>query len=128
MLWFVFFISCRELEHNAFSFDTLKVLLFFQMSLQDAMQRRCQEAIQGIFKTGPFTIVFFFFFFFLMLGQQGNSALLKRRFYLMQGKYAQAGPRRRTYVERTDWHGPLPWWLDSLSTPAVSTVPWPCKC
>jgi len=103
MLWFVFFISCRELEHNAFSFDTLKVLLFFQMSLQDAMQRRCQEAIQGIFKTGPFTIVFFFFFFFfLMFGQKGNSALSKRRFYLKQGKYAQAGPRRRTYVERTD--------------------------
>lgn len=60
MLWFVFFISCRELEHNAFSFDTLKVLLFFQMSLQDAMQRLCQEAIQGIFTTGPFTIAFFF--------------------------------------------------------------------
>lgn len=59
MLWFVFFISCREPEHNAFSFDTLKVLLFFQMSLQDAMQRHCQEAIQGIFTTGPFTIVFF---------------------------------------------------------------------
>lgn len=59
MLWFVFFISCREPEHNAFSFDTLKVLLFFQMSLRDAMQRRCQEAIQGIFTTGPFTIAFF---------------------------------------------------------------------
>lgn len=63
MLWFVFFISCREPEHNAFSFDTLKVLLFFQMSLRVAMQRRCQEAIQGIFTTGPFTIAFVFWFF-----------------------------------------------------------------
>lgn len=33
------------------------------MSLRDAMQRRCQEAIQGIFTTGPFTIALVFSFF-----------------------------------------------------------------
>lgn len=75
----------------------LTLLLFFHMSLQDAMQRLCQEAIQGIFTTDPFAIGFFNIFF-LMLGQQGNSALLKQRFYLMQGIYEQSGPRRRTYM------------------------------
>ncbi len=74
----------------------LTLLLFFQMSLHDAMQRLCQEAIQGIFTTGPFTIGFFYICYFFDVGPTRKLSPFKTK--VMQGIYEQSGPRRRTYM------------------------------
>lgn len=85
MLRFVCFIYLLQRAAALhFHFKNLQLLLFFKMSLRDTMQRHCQQAIQGIFKTRPFNIVVFSSsFYFFDVGPIRKLFLF--RLYLMQG-------------------------------------------